>query len=84
MWSFLMREFKLSFMCGKKIFDKRGAKSALNWNASHPRKRRKEKRMYYCRVCKAWHLTSKEDGENWIEEIEIIEPERWRKLMSDD
>jgi hypothetical protein len=45
--------------CRKVKFDSIGAKLALaNANRPRARHRRREKRFYYCSVCKAFHLTS--------------------------
>jgi hypothetical protein len=47
-------------MCKKKKFDKIGAKIALAMALNGGKKYRREKRIYYCGDCNAWHLTSKE------------------------
>ena len=47
-------------MCSKKCFDKLGAKMALALALKNRKKWRREKRYYYCKICKAWHLTSQD------------------------
>jgi hypothetical protein len=46
--------------CHKKRFDKIGALWALTQAKRSTDKRRKEKRMYFCTQCKAYHLTKQE------------------------
>lgn len=49
--------------CRKRQFpDEIAAKFALAMNATHPGRyeQRREKRAYFCRSCRAWHLTSQE------------------------
>jgi hypothetical protein len=59
-------------MCSKKQFSEIDAKIIL-WLAEKKRNgfgklnnlnlMRKEKRCYFCKICKSWHLTSKENKE---------------------
>jgi len=46
--------------CNKKKFDKLGAKIVLAMAVKSGKKYRREKRYYFCSICKAWHLTSKD------------------------
>ena len=53
-------------MCGKKCYDKRGALGELKFATNRDRryrrknKERREIRYYYCNICNAHHLTSRE------------------------
>ena len=47
-------------MCKKKQFSKAEAKIAVAMAIHSGKKYRREKRIYYCGSCNAWHLTSKE------------------------
>lgn len=50
--------------CGKREFDQKLDALIAVWKATAKRRRgyhhRKERRAYYCRRCKAWHITSQE------------------------
>lgn len=51
-------------MCGKKCFDKIGAEFALAKNACRVHAgNRMECRIYFCKECNSWHLTSQPRGE---------------------
>ncbi len=60
-------------MCIKVRYDKRGAQTALNSIKSFCGKfqNRREKRMYHCMVCDAWHLTSMDEPSFEIRAEEI-------------
>lgn len=46
-------------MCGKVVYDKKGAISELNLIKRTRERHRRERRYYYCKSCNGWHLTSK-------------------------
>lgn len=69
-------------MCTKVCFTKVEAQGALNNMTKHHRKYRREKRMYYCDKCKAWHLT-KQDKEETLN-IPILFTEDWQKLINNE
>lgn len=46
--------------CLRVAYKKKEAKALLRRNKKHPKQYRKEKRMYYCERCNAWHLTAAE------------------------
>lgn len=47
-------------MCNKKCYDKIGAMFALSQCKHFGSAKRNEKRIYFCPICKKWHLTSKD------------------------
>jgi hypothetical protein len=69
-------------MCTKVRYDKRDAQTALNNALVSKKKRRKEKRIYYCEACKAWHLTSKENEKKPDIQIAIKHKDKWIELMN--
>ena len=48
--------------CKKKRYDKIGAQLALATCKNKSSGHRIEKRLYYCKHCKGYHLTSQEKG----------------------
>lgn len=55
-------------MCKKRRFDKIGAMMALANNDRRKKlAQRKERRMYFCRECNAYHLTSRVLRQNRME-----------------
>ena len=75
----------MSVKCEKKQLTKVDAINILNYNFNHSKskhkKHRKEIRYYHCPDCNMWHLTSKASGENKVIFFDIIEKERWEKLL---
>jgi hypothetical protein len=66
--------------CNKKCFTKKEAKSILNAiNKDHDWRR--EKRMYYCEIHNAWHLTA---SESWDENLDIPlqQVNEWKNLIN--
>lgn len=59
-------------MCTKVKYDKRGAQTALNFFKKISYQNRKEKRMYHCMLCDAWHLTSMDEANFEIRSEEIV------------
>ncbi len=70
-------------MCSKRQFDKRGAQTALNNMNTHLKRfaNRKEKRIYHCMDCDAWHLTSMDEPSYEIRAVEI-ENDQFKKYLS--
>ena len=52
--------FKEKKMCNKKCYDKIDAMFALSQCKHFGSAKRNEKRIYFCPICKKWHLTSKD------------------------
>lgn len=56
--------------CSKKIFKEKIDALIALWKAEQDRRtgsgysKRKERRIYYCKTCKGWHLTSKKSQQN--------------------
>jgi hypothetical protein len=68
-----------SIRCRKKKFSKREAKSILN-AINKDQDWRREKRMYHCEKCNAWHLTAME---SWDENLDIPlqQIKEWENLI---
>lgn len=68
-------------MCSKTCFTKHEADAALKRTRTGKQYRR-EQRAYYCRDCKAWHLTSQANMfENLVEDFELSFKRKWKKLL---
>lgn len=70
--------------CLKNKYDKKGAKTILNKITNGRRsKQSKEQRVYYCDICRAWHLTSK-DYDNY-QDLPIVEfSQDFKKFLNED
>lgn len=70
-------------MCKKVQFSKKEAQTALNERLHKGKKWSREKRIYYCGECNAWHLTSKKEYEEPIKlEIKDLKyANKWKKLQ---
>jgi hypothetical protein len=66
--------------CDKVQFTEQAAKRALRRALNSHNPNRKEKRMYHCPLCKAWHLTSDSpSGEG--KKIQLAFKDQWRNLL---
>jgi len=70
-------------MCEKEKFSKKSAKTIINHAKKQNKKWRREKRCYFCDVCEAWHVTSKEEYEEIIpiKLEELSYKDKWMNLM---
>jgi hypothetical protein len=67
--------------CQKVKFGKKEVKTVLNYIRFNQNKRwRKEVRYYHCPDCNHWHLTSRDDFDNDVLDIQIDYP-KWEKIL---
>lgn len=67
--------------CGKVCFTKKESENALKFKLKKGRQHSREKRNYYCEECNAWHLTSMEEFEPEITEVELKFEQKWKNLI---
>lgn len=69
--------------CVRVSYTKKECKAILRHNKKHPKQYRKEIRMYYCEICNAWHLTSKEyvPNEQHNQPVKSKHVGAWLKLL---
>ena len=68
--------------CDKVKFTKQKTEEILKTISHGAEQYRREKRNYYCKVCNAWHLTSK-DLKEPIEKVKVVEKSRWENLLKE-
>lgn len=68
-------------MCGKEICDVKSCKAILKQAVHSNKNYRREKRFYYCELCKGHHLTSKEEHVFVTPVIDVKEKEKWKQLL---
>lgn len=69
-------------MCNKVQYDKKNARTALN--ALMEKGNMAYGRIYHCRFCKMWHLTSHKKTDSRVEEVPLVFGDRWRTLLNDN
>lgn len=67
--------------CTKKSLSKQEATIAIKLAKQSHKQYRRETRYYFCEECNAWHLTSREDPPEEIEELEVVNKEKWESLI---
>jgi hypothetical protein len=68
-------------MCNKQIYDVKSCKAILKEALRSNRSYRKEKRFYYCDLCKGHHMTSKEEFIPQISLLDVKLKEKWQSLL---
>lgn len=72
-------------MCNKVILSKEEARLFLKHNEKPKFKHRREKRMYFCEECEGWHTTSKDLGDNVIQDLpHLLHEDRWNQLLNNN
>ena len=67
-------------MCHKVTLSERQAEAAIDKAKRSKNPNRKERRYYYCKHCKGWHLTSHEyDGET--KKVKLTFFKKWKQLI---
>lgn len=67
-------------MCVKVKLSKKEATIALKTFPRVGKQYRKEKRIYYCDHCNAWHLTSHDNMEK-TEPLKLTLPKKWHQIL---
>lgn len=70
-------------MCSKEKFDLKTAKTVVNHAKNQHKKWRRETRYYFCEICNAHHVTSKNDWEEPIRlNLEDLKyKDKWLELL---
>jgi hypothetical protein len=72
-------------MCNKVKLSKEEARLFLKHNQEVKFKHRREKRMYFCEECEAWHTTSKDLDEHIVQDIpNLLNQDRWVQLLQNN